>query len=294
MSLFTHSTMSSASVRATAAIFALLSLALRADTGAAQQRPASRTGSTMQLSLDDALRMAQAQSPTVELARSGVTRANGQVLQARSQMLPQMNATAGYGRTLQSQFQGFLAAPAADTTPVQAASKTLCTPALPVNATAAERTAALAQAATCPSTSGGGLDFSKTSFGAKNQYQVSVQFSQNVYTAGRVRAQNDAANAQARSANIDVSSQRAQVSLDVTSAYYDAVLADQLVAIADSSLAETDAVLAQTRVARQVGNSSEYDLLRAQVARDNQVPVRIQAISNRQVAYLHLKQLLNV
>jgi outer membrane protein TolC len=35
-------------------------------------------------------------------------------------------------------------------------------------------------------------------------------------------------------------------------------------------------------------------LLRAQVTRDNQVPVRIQAVSNQQVSYLHLKQLLNL
>jgi outer membrane protein TolC len=84
------------------------------------------------------------------------------------------------------------------------------------------------------------------------------------------------------------------VSLDVTQAYYDAVLADQLVTIADSSVAQTAAVLAQTRVGRQVGNSSEYDLLRAQVTRDNQLPVRIQALATRQVAYLRLKQLLNM
>jgi outer membrane protein TolC len=53
-------------------------------------------------------------------------------------------------------------------------------------------------------------------------------------------------------------------------------------------------VLTQTRVGRQVGNSSEYDLLRAQVTHDNQLPVRIQALANRQVAYLRLKQLLNM
>jgi outer membrane protein TolC len=59
-------------------------------------------------------------------------------------------------------------------------------------------------------------------------------------------------------------------------------------------VAETEAVLAQTRVARQVGNASEYDLLRAQVTRDNQLPVRIQARASRQTAYLRLKQLLDM
>jgi outer membrane protein len=280
---------------AAAALLALLGLALCAGRGVSQQ-PAAPARAVVQLSLDDALRIAQQQSQTIEIARAGVTRANGQALQARSQMLPQINASAGYGRTLASQFSGFTAtATPVDTTPKPVASHSLCTPLLPANATAADRAAALAQAATCPAASSSGtFDLSKTSFGAKNQYNVALAFSQNVYTGGRIKAQTDAAAAQVRSANIDVASQKAQVSLDVTSAYYDAVLTDQLVAIADSSLAETEAVLSQTKVARQVGNSSEYDLLRAQVSRDNQVPVQIQARSNRQVAYFRLKQLLEL
>jgi outer membrane protein TolC len=277
------------------ALVVVVALVLSAVRAMAQQQPAAGRGAVVQLSLDDALRLAQAQSQTVEIARAGVTRATGTALQARSQMLPQLNASAGYGRTLQSQFSGFSASAAPDTTPKPVASRSLCTPFIPETATPADRAAALAQAATCPATSSsGGFDLSKTSFGAKNQYNLALAFSQNVYTGGRVQAQTAAAQAQVRSANIDVASQRAQVSLDVTSAYYDAVLADQLVAIADSALSETEVVLTQTKVARQVGNSSEYDLLRAQVTRDNQVPVRIQAVSSREVAFLHLKQLLNL
>ena len=258
------------------------------------QQPA-RTGGTVQLSLDDALRMAQQQSQTIEIARAGVNRAEGQRVQARSQQLPQLNALAGYGRTLQSQFSGFASTAAPDTTPKPVASSSLCTPFVSSTATAAERAAALAQAATCPAaSSSGGFDLSKTSFGAKNQYQLGFNFSQNVYTGGRIRAQNDAAEAQVRLATIEVAAQRAQLSLDVTSAYYDAVLADQLVAIADSSLAETEAVLTHTRVARQVGNASEFELLRATVTRDNELPGRIQARLNVQLTHLRLKQLLNM
>ena len=70
------------------------------------------------------------------------------------------------------------------------------------------------------------------------------------------------------------------------------MLAQQLVVIADSTLAQTDELLRQTRVARQVGNASEFDLLKAQVTRDNQVPQVLQAETNRDVAVLKLKQLL--
>lgn len=276
--------------RSAAFAFALAAMTVPA-IARAQQVSA---GATIHLSLDDALRIAQDQSQTVEIARAGVVRATGQRLQARSQYLPQLNGTAGYTKTLKSQFSSFASsAPAPDTTTPK--TQSLCTPPLADNATPEQRAAALAQAASCPSANGGlGFDLSKTSFGATNQWALGLSFSQNLFAGGRISAQNTAADAQLRSANIEVSAQRAQVSLDVTSAYYDAVLADQLVSIADSSVAETETVLSQTRLARQVGNASEYDLLRAQVTHDNQLPVAIQARSNRQVAYLRLKQLLNM
>jgi outer membrane protein len=279
-----------------ALLMALASVALPFGARDAVAQQPVRVGGTVQLSLDDALRIAGQQNQAIEVARAGVNRAEGQRVQARSQQLPQLSAQAGYGRTLQSQFSGFSSTVEPDTAPKPVASSSLCTPFVPSTATAAERAAALAQAATCPVASGstGGFDLSKTSFGAKNQYQLGLAFSQNVYTGGRIRAQNDAAEAQLRSANIEVAAQRAQVAFDVTSAYYDAVLADQLVAIADSALAETEAVLAHTRVARQVGNASEFELLRATVTRDNQLPGRIQARLNVQLTHLRLKQLLNM
>lgn len=235
----------------------------------AQQPTTVQAGATLTLSLDDALRLVQTASQTIEVARAGVVRATGGKYQARSQYLPQLGATAGYTKTLKSQFSGFAggASSAPDTT------------------------------TTTDTTRGGGaggFDLSKTSFGATNQYAFGLNFSQNVFTGGRITAQNRAADAQLRSANIEVDAQRAQAWLDVTQAYYDAVLADQLVAIADSSLAETEALLSQAKVAKQVGNASEYELLRAQVTRDNQMPVLIQARANRQTAYLRLKQLLNL
>ena len=52
--------------------------------------------------------------------------------------------------------------------------------------------------------------------------------------------------------------------------------------------------MTQTKLGREVGDISEFDLLRAQVTRDNQRPALIQAKSNRDIAYLRLKQLLEV
>ena len=102
------------------------------------------------------------------------------------------------------------------------------------------------------------------------------------------------ANAARRSANIELTAQDAQLRLDITQAYFDAALQDRLVALAESSAVLTDKVLAQTQLARNVGNVSEFDLLRAQVSSANQRPVVIRRRADRESAYLLLKQFLNI
>lgn len=65
------------------------------------------------MSIEDALRAAEAASPAVEIAREDVARANEQVTIARSGWLPQLGGTAGYTRTIRSEFEdiNFGAAP---------------------------------------------------------------------------------------------------------------------------------------------------------------------------------------
>ncbi|CAN5835775.1 hypothetical protein BH11GEM1_BH11GEM1_06650 [soil metagenome] len=258
---------------------------------AAAQQPATNAPSTA-LSLDDAIRMAARESEALTIARAGIARTSGQLKQARSQYYPQLNSSLAYSRTLRSQFSALAGgSPTSDSTAAPPP-QSVCAPRIAATATAAERAAALAQAQTCAAVQG--IDFSKVGFGARNQYTFGLALSQSVYSGGRIAGQSDAAEAQRRSAQIDLGSQRAQLALDVTQAYFDAVLADRLVVIADTSLAQTEELLRQTRVARQVGNQSEFDLLRATVSRDNQRPVLITRRGDRDVAYLRLKQLLNM
>ena len=255
-------------------------------------RRAAAVGSARRLSLEDALRAAQAQSEAVQIARAGLTRAQGQWYQARSQYLPQLSGSASYARTLRSQFQGVSFGGTADTSTTPKP-QSVCAPTIPPNATQSQIQAALAQASTCQAATSG-FNFSSVGFGAPNQWTFGLSFSQNVFAGGRISAQYQAANASVSAATIEVAAQRAQLALDVTQAYYDAALADRLFTIQEAALSQTDEVLRQTRVARQVGNQAEFDLLRAQVTRDNQVPVVLQARNARQVAYYRLKQLLNL
>jgi outer membrane protein len=261
-------------------------------TMSAQQPVATATTSGARpLSLDEAIRLAARESEVLQIARAGVTRAAGQQQQARSLYLPQLNGNLSYARTLRSQFSALAGSTPVDTSTAPRP-QALCAPYLPAGATQAERDAALARAQTCAAAQG--IDFSKVGFGALNQYTFGLSFSQSIFSGGRNQGQNTAATAGRRSAEVEMTAQRAQLALDVTQAYFDAVLADRLVDIADTTLAQTEDLLRQTSLARRVGNTSEFELLRATVTRDNQRPVVIQRRSDRDIAYLRLKQLLNV
>ncbi len=252
------------------------------------------------ITLEEALRMAESQSEAVRIAQAGVRRADGQVMQARSQYLPQISGSLGYTRTLATQFSAFNTAPppVPATEPPAPPRDTVSyfQPCLrylaPAGASDAARVRGLETYARC--SSGGGLDFTRVGFGAQNQYQFAANGSLTLYSGGRVQLQNRAAVAGRRSADIELTAQRAQMALNVTESYYDAVLADRLVAIAESSLVQTEGTLRQTTLARQVGNQSEFELLRAKVTRDNQLPVLIQRKTDRDLAYLRLQQLLNL
>src|SRR5439155_22208697 len=141
---------------------------------------------TVRVSLQEALQLAESRSEAVAVARAGLTRATGQRVIARSQALPQLSGTAGYTKTLKSQFEG-LAGPAPDTT----GPASLCTPRIPANATQAERDAASAQATTCKS--GSGFDLSGAGFGARNQWSVGLNAAYHVLSGGRVAGETQAA-----------------------------------------------------------------------------------------------------
>jgi outer membrane protein TolC len=257
-----------------------------------------------QLSLDEALRLAESQSEAVRIAQAGVHRARGLQMQARSQYLPQVGASLTYTRTLASQFEALADAgppqPPPGIPPVPPDDGITyyspCTRYLSATgATEADRLTSLETFAKCTAGTGGfPIDFSKVGFGSKNQYQLGIDGSISLYSGGRVQAQNRSAAANRTAADIELVSQRARLALDITEAYFDAVLADRLVAIAESSLAQSESVLGQTRLARQVGNQSEFELLRAQVTRDNQMPALLQRRTDRDLAYARLKQMLNV
>jgi outer membrane protein TolC len=218
------------------------------------------------LTLDDAIQLAVGGSEEIEVARAGVERAEGNQRIAESQFWPQLNASLAYSRTLQSQYSALSSS--SSSTSSQGSSDS----------------------------SGSGLNslVKNLPFGQKNQWTLALTLSQTLFAGGRLVAQQVAADARRRSADIDVTSANAQLVLNVAQSYFDAQLADELVTIADSTLAETEETFRQTDLAYRNGAKSEFEMLRARVARDNQLPVVLQRRNDRQLAYDRLKQYLNV
>lgn len=254
--------------RASAGLAVLLAFA--PTIGAQSQAAPTPATASRAMTLDEALALATRSSEALAIAQSAIRRADGQYLQARSQLLPQVNGTLNYQRQLQNQFAAIAALEARRNPPPSGGG----------------------------GTGSGSTDNSQASlfrvFASPNNVIAGVTASQTVFAAGRVTAGTAAAAAGRRAAELGFTSAAAQVRYDVAQAYFDAAVADQLLAIADSSLGQAERALRQTTLARQVGTSAEFDLLRARVARDNLRPQVYGALTQREGAFNRLKALLNL
>ena len=240
-----------ARARRVARVMALLAW-LAAVHPAAFAQTAPRT-----LSLDEALALAEKTSERVAIAAAGVSRADAGRALARSEGLPQLNASASYDRTLRSEFDGLFEPPPDDD-------------------------------------GGDGVDFSNLPFGQANVYRAGLTFSQQLYNGGRIRAERRRAGLRHDNAVLNLASAGAQHTLDVAQAFYDAALTDRLVSIAEETYEQADRSLKDTEEQRAAGRLSEFELLRARVARDSLQPSVVRARNGREVAYLRLKQLLDL
>jgi outer membrane protein TolC len=231
----------------------------------AQQPPAPRS-----ISLAEALKLAASTSEQVAIAKAGEQRARGQLGQARAARLPQINTVLNWQKTLENQFAAISKRASSGSTDNGSGSDT-------------------------SSSSGGGQAASITRiFASEYTLTFGLSASQPIYTGGRVKANVRAARLSQESAEIGITSAQAQVQLDVTQAYYDAVLADRLVTIAESSLVQSERTLRQVQLTRSVGSASEFELIRARVTRDNQRPGWLQSKTQRELAFERLRNLLDL
>ena len=206
------------------------------------------------LTLEQVLQLAEERSEAVGIARTGVQRAEGEQVRARSGRFPQLNASAGYDRALASEFSGLFEG----------------------------------------GFGGGEGEEIDLPFGRQNTWRVNLVFSQSVYSGGRLGAQGDIAAAGRAGAELGLTSARARLLFDATQAFYDAALSESLVRIAEATVAQAEATVRQLQAGFEAGAQPEFELLRARVSRDTQRPIVIRQRANREIALLRLKKLLDL
>jgi outer membrane protein len=266
--------------------FVAVFLALGASGRAAAQSPVA----PRPLSLEEALGLARPASEVVGLARSAVNRARGEQLRARSELFPQLTGSASYSRLIKSQFSGLASADTNGTSDPTSCDRFLADPSQPI----AARIDSLEKSLECVTAVDPFGNLGSLPFGRANTYNLGLSLSQTLFSGGRVRGQMQAASAARESADLGLSESEAQLTLDVVETYFNAALADQLARIALTALEQADSTLRETELRRSVGTVPEFDLLRSRVARDNQRAAAIQRASDRDLAYLQLKQLLEL
>lgn len=255
--------------------------------GVPAEPPSSQAGVPPVLTLDDAIRLALDRSEQLVAARAGTDRARAGQRLARSERFPQVYGSASYDRTLASEFKGLFSGDGGSG----------CDPfTLRPDAPLEARVGELERAVDCGAVGGGFSDssFEDLPFGREHTYRVGVAVTQSLYTGGRIAAQRRLASIEREAADLAVDSARAQAILDVTQAFYDAALSDRLVEIAEASLFQAESTLGRVTLGREAGRQPEFDRLRAQVDRDNQRPAVIRARSQQTLAYLRLRQILEL
>lgn len=249
---------------------------------------------TRDLSLERAIAIALEASESVRISAADVDRAEAFRRQAASERWPQVLANASYTRTLRTQFAALGGDDdngAPDVPPAESCGPLAADPGLPAD----ERLRRLEQAVRCLQSGAGFSSIAnRLPFGRPNQWLFGASVSQSLYSGGRIGSQIGAADAVRTQAELGLQSTRAEQMLTVARAYFDAQLADRFVEIAEASIDLAEETLGQTQVMRKVGTRPQFDVLRARVALESLQPALIQQRAARELAYMRLKQLLDL
>jgi HAE1 family hydrophobic/amphiphilic exporter-1 len=130
-------------------------------------------------------------------------------------------------------------------------------------------------------------------FGGRQDVRVGeLRITQPIFTWGQVGAGIRAARVGYKLADAQLRQSQQTVTRDVATAYYDIVVAKQLVAIAEEDLAQKQRHLAETEKKSTAGAATDYDILSARVAADNARPALIRAQNGVRAAKERLRFLL--
>lgn len=267
---------------AAAGLLVLAALVAAAAEASASVTPAAGAGSaisdTLRYSLDACVERALARGEEMQRAEADHSTAHAGYLMARSTALPQVNLNVTYNRQYESIYGkggGEMPSFEADTT-----------------ASLEQRVRDLEEA--LPGSGFIAVAQLLTAFASENSWNAALSVRQKLFQGGSIWASVSAAKHALKAAELLRQDRREDVTLNVRRAYLDALLADRTERIARLGLEQAENQLQRVRLRQEAGQASEFELLQAEVERDNQVPQVRGAHSLREMAYLELRRLCNL
>jgi outer membrane protein TolC len=237
-------------------------------------------GDTLGVSLDQCVERALRSGEEVRSAEAVRSTAHARYLQARSTALPQVTLSTTYTRQLESIFQG------TGDSGYKFEPDTL--------ASIDDRVRYLEDQLPASGFYAISQLFSNSSFASENSWNTALGLRQKLLQGGSIVASIAAAGHALEASRQALEDKRSEISLQVRAAYLDALLAERGARIAALALEQADTQLRRVRLRQEAGQASEFDLLGAEVQRENQVPSVRAALSQRELAARELRRLANL
>ncbi|TVP76154.1 MAG: TolC family protein [Gemmatimonadales bacterium] len=211
----------------------------------------------VRLTLQEAVARALETGQEVRLVEEAVLQAEEEITQVRSGALPEVSGNVTYTRQLRSIFDDVGATP--------------------------------------PDMNGVGENpFADLPFGRPNTWIASLSVNQTLYAAGQVSIGLEIADRVRSALQHELAETREELAREVREAYFQAVFADELVAISLEARDVADRQLQEVEGFREQGLSSELDVLTARVERDNLEPRIVEARNAARLARQNLRRLVNL
>jgi outer membrane protein TolC len=231
------------------ALVALTAGSVRAEEASARAGDGTEGGSSMQLSLDEALRLAIENSDELAMARAGAEAARARLGQARAGFFPGVSASASYTRLDEAPYldaSGFGQMFAPVLVPFQyLVDEGLLDP------------------ATLEGLQGGGAD--RIPLGDDELYSIALSVRQPLFTGGAILSAHGAARHGARAGELSARRTEDRLRYDVTQAYVGLVQARSAVAVMEALDAQMRAHLSDAEAMYDQGMLLQSDLLASRV-----------------------------
>ena len=253
------------------------------------------------LTLDEAVRIALEQNPSIQVARQEIERSRGQVIEVRAQALPRVELNATYqqqARTLTQPSASTTAGAQAFATPGQSARAIVSSTPVPMAAMAAAAAtptptpSPTASPSPSPSPSAFPTPPPRQTFVQNKTWVVTLQASQLLYSGGRVRAS-------IRIARLaeDQTIFRLRDTIDtaittVREQFATVIVNKALIGVQQEQVTVLERQLREQQGRYEAGTVPRYNVLQAEVALANARPALIQARNNHHLAQLQLAKTL--